>query len=190
MPAKKTSGSSKTVFQLKVTLDGVGPPIWRRLLVPSDITLGRLHDVIQAAMGWTNSHLHRFQIGEVSYSNPRHVENDSAFKDERKVRLASLVGPGESLLYEYDFGDGWEHRILVEKAVDRDPRLAYPLCLAGARACPPEDVGGALGYEHFLEVIANKKHENHDELLSWVGGIFDPEGFDVNWTNRELWAVR
>ena len=112
------------------------------------------------------------------------------FEDERKVALNSLVSPSRSLLYEYDFGDGWEHKVKVEKAVEADTRLSYPLCVGGARACPPEDVGGPWGYKDFLAALADEKHPDHSQMLEWCGGYFDPEGFDANAVNRALGRLR
>jgi hypothetical protein len=175
------------IFQLKVTLGDIQPPIWRRLLVPSHLTLDKVHAVIQEAMGWTNSHLHQFTIRDRHIGDPS-VDEDAGPKleNERKVQLDRLLGEGQRLDYEYDFGDGWTHELLVEKVLEPDERIHYPVCVAGARACPPEDVGGVHGYENFLEAVRNPEHEEHDQLLSWIGGAFDPEGFDLNAVNRSL----
>lgn len=175
------------VFQLKITLAGVEPPIWRRVLVPADIRLGKLHDVIQRAMGWTDSHLHQYTVGDRRFSDPRcDDDGELEFEDERKVTLDRLVGTGQALKYEYDFGDSWEHEVLVEKTREPDPRMSYPACIAGARACPPEDVGGTPGYDRLLESLADPEDSERHEFLTWLGGVFDPEGFDVNLTNRAL----
>jgi hypothetical protein len=180
-----------SILQLEVTLLEVEPPVWRRLLVPSDITLARLHPVLQEAMGWTNSHLHQFVLRDRRFSDPRFDDTgELEFEDERKVTLGSLVGPGQALVYEYDFGDGWEHQLQVEQALEPDARLSYPLCTGGARACPPEDVGGPPGYEDFLKALRNPEHEEHDETLTWIGGAFDPEGFDLNRINAALRALK
>src|SRR6266849_2543272 len=180
-----------SIFQLKVSLEDTRPLIWRRILVPSNFTLDKLHAVLQEAMGWTNSHLHQFTLHDRRIGDPR-VDEDAGpqLEDERKVHLVHLLGEGQRFVYEYDFGDGWTHELLVEKVLAPDERLQYPLCIAGARACPPEDVGGVGGYENFLEAMRDPEHEEHDQIVTWVGGVFDPEGFDVNAVNRNLRASR
>jgi hypothetical protein len=184
---KKTS----SVFQLKVTLLHLDPPVWRRLLVPSGITLGQLHFVINEAMGWTCSHLHSFSLRDRTFGDPRLDEDGELdFEDERKVKLDTLVGPGQGLRYEYDFGDSWEHDLLVETMLDADHRLHYPLCIGGARACPPEDCGGTTGYENLLVSLVDEEHSEHDASLTWVGGYFDANGFDANRTNQALRALK
>jgi hypothetical protein len=174
------------IYQLKLELLEVEPLIWRRLLVRGSITLAQLHEVIQTAMGWTNSHLHEFIVGEHSYSDPD-FEIDEA-KSEYRYRLARLAPRvRNTIAYLYDFGDGWEHQIRVERIIEDDKRYpGRPVCLAGARNCPPEDCGGSWGYQKFLEAISNKKHKEHKELLAWVGGSFDPENFDLEEVNHQL----
>jgi hypothetical protein len=175
--------SSGTVFQFKVTLVGVKPPIWRRIQVP-DCTLDKLHEHIQTSMGWTNSHLHHFRLGEQLYGDPELMQEnfeEMGYEDSTRTMLSDLVpktGKRFSFVYEYDFGDGWEHEVLFEGRPPVDPRAKYPVCLEGARACPPDDCGGVWGYADFLEAIGNKKHEQHEEMLEWIGGRFDPEEFD------------
>jgi hypothetical protein len=179
------------VYQLKVTLEEVGPPVWRLLDVPGDITLAKLHSFIQLAMGWLDYHLHEFRIGEVAYGEPDpEFDNDLEVKDDRRVRLDRAVdGVGVEFAYVYDFGDGWTHRVVVEHIHPHEPRIRYPRVLAGARACPPEDVGGPYGYIDFLEAIADPKHPEHDAMIDWVGSAFDPEAFDVDARNRDLDVV-
>jgi hypothetical protein len=169
------------IYQLKITLKYIRPPIWRRIEVPSDVTLPQLHLVLQAAMGWTNSHLHQFRVGKTYYGNSDVGEfGELNLKDETKLRLSKLLTkPKQKIVYEYDFGDGWEHEILLEKALPRDSRVRYPRCLGGARACPPEDCGGIGGYANFLAAIRDPDHEEHEEYLEWIGGEFDPGEFDV-----------
>ncbi len=175
-------------YRLKVTLVDSKPPIWRRFEVPADISLEQLHRVLQAVMGWTNSHLHEFEKGRVLYG-----VSDREFGvqrvSERKTRVGDLLTrTGATLDYEYDFGDSWSHRIVLEAVVESDARTAR--VLAGKRACPPEDVGGMWGYESFLEALADPKHPNHVELREWSGGGFDPEAFDVEAANRALARLR
>jgi len=174
------------VYQIKVALENAKPPIWRRLLVSADMTLGELHDVIQVAMGWNDCHLHLFESGGESYGTP-HPDDFEDVHDERRVMLGK-VAPGEKskLRYQYDFGDSWDHSILVEKVLDPDPSAHYPSCIKGVRHCPPEDCGGIWGYDSFLEAIADPKHPEHKEMLDWIGGEFDPEAFDLEETNAQL----
>ncbi len=180
------------VYHLKVSLEGVEPAIWRRLQVPGNANLGWLHAVIQLAMGWTNSHMHQFIVGERLYSDPRigldEFEDDPSVLDENVTALLDIASCAKStFIYEYDFGDSWEHRIIVEKILDPDPALAtLALCLAGERACPPDDCGGVYGYANLLEVITDPKHEEYEDMMEWLGGKFDPEAFDHDRTNRYL----
>ena len=176
------------IYQLKITLKYIRPPIWRRIEVRSDVALDELHLILQAAMGWTNSHLHQFKVGKIYYGEPSIDEfSDLNLKDESKARLNKVLSkPKQKMIYEYDFGDGWEHEILLEKVLPRDSMVRYPRCLGGARACPPEDCGGVHGYANFLEAISDPEHEEHDEYLEWIGGEFNPEKFDVAEFENEL----
>jgi len=175
-----------SVHQLKITLAGSRPPIWRRVQVSSAINLRRLHDVIQAAMGWTQSHLYRFEVGGVDFGEPDSAD-ELAFRSAKATPLRKIApAPGAVFLYEYDFGDSWQHRIEVEKVLPPEQGRSYPRCLAGKRACPPEDVGGIWGYEEFLQAIRDPKHPEHAAMLEWVGGAFDPEAFDRQAVNDEL----
>lgn len=176
----------RRIYQLKVTLMESKPPIWRRLLVPSSISLPKFHDVLQIAMGWTDSHLHQFVVGGRLYGKPDpDFESDTI--DERHVRLdRSLKKEKDSILYQYDFGDGWEHKIELEKLLPFDPGTTLPACVKGKRACPPEDVGGIWRYQEFLHAIRDSTHPEHEEYLEWVGGEFDPEYFSVAEINELL----
>ncbi|MBI5629894.1 MAG: plasmid pRiA4b ORF-3 family protein [Elusimicrobia bacterium] len=180
--------STAQTYQLKVTLDGIEPPIWRRLAVPSDINMKKLHEVLQVAMGWTNSHLHQFIVGKTYYGIPDdEVVGPEETKDERRYTLAQLAkGKGSKLVYEYDFGDGWEHLIAVEDVRPVEGKAAHPVCLDGARACPPEDVGSIPGYENFLAAIKDPKHPEHEDMVEWIGRPFDPEAFTVEAVSMEL----
>jgi hypothetical protein len=179
---------ARSVYQLKVTLQNTKPPIWRRIQVRASIDLPLLHETIQVAMGWTDSHLHQFIIGGVTYGLP-----DPEFADEMhselRVKLERVVAAEKDrFVYEYDFGDSWTHIILLEKILPVEPAGHYPRCLAGKRACPPEDVGGVWGYAEFLEAIRNANHPEHDEMLAWCGGAFDPEAFSLDEVNEALGA--
>jgi hypothetical protein len=174
---------SPQTFQIKVSLRDVRPPIWRRLQVPSDILLPKLHQVLQAAMGWHDSHLHLFRVGNDSYAPPGDWE--PLGEDSRGVALADLAAKkGARLVYEYDFGDGWTHDIVVE-SVSPEP-CDVPRCTGGRRRCPPEDCGGPWGYAEFLDAMADRSHERHDELREWLGDDFDPAEFDVDDVNAIL----
>lgn len=188
MPRERTR--PYRVYEMKVTLREVMPTIWRRFEVPGDISLNRLHRVLQRVMGWTESHLHLFEINGEEFGPPD-PDGDLTHKDDRRVVLDRFaLEPGSTFQYLYDYGDNWQHDLLVETVGMPDPRMAYPCCLSGARACPPEDVGSVTGYRDFLVGIREPKHPEHDTWLTWTGGVFDPEGFDVNAVNRRLWEMR
>jgi hypothetical protein len=191
-PASRRARSD-SVHIIKVTLQHVRPPIWRRIAVPSHFTLGQLHDVLQVAMGWTNSHLHQFRIGTRLYSDPAFEPGGFGLEvgSEDSITVTeALPQKGSRASYEYDFGDGWEHQLQVEKVEPAEPGVDAPLCLKGARACPPEDCGGPFGYAELLEAIGDPQHERHEELLEWLGGGFDAEAFDLAAVNRELQQFR
>ncbi len=180
----------KKLYQFKIQLDGISPAIWRRLLIPSDLLLSDLHKVIQTTMGWENAHLHQFEKHDRFYL-PR-MQDDWTWNEMDNVDYAGmkvsdlLKEEQDSVNYEYDFGDSWNHSILLEKITDNPMGRKNPICLAGARNCPPEDCGGTWGYEHFLQVIGNPKHKEHDEILEWMGEDFDPEYFSADEVNNLL----
>ena len=185
----KSTNSINRIYQIKIALRESKPPIWRRLLVSDSINLYKLHQIIQTAMGWTDSHLHQFIIDGEYYSIPS-PEDWRPVIDERHSHI-NQIAPSESdkFIYEYDFGDGWEHEVLVEKILPHEPGVIYPVCIKGKRACPPEDVGGIWGYEEFLVAMSDPNHEEHDLFLDWWGGKFDPESFDleeINFALRQL----
>jgi hypothetical protein len=176
----------ESIHQLKITLKGSKPPIWRRVLVPSDTSLPKLHAIFQVVMGWQDYHLHQFTVGETSYGEPD-PDGMLNLRNERNVRLNRIAPAAKHrFAYEYDFGDGWDHAVLVEKVLPPEPGATYPVCIAGKRACPPEDCGGIWGYADFLEAISDPDHEEHDSMLEWIGGEFDPEAFDLAEVNRRL----
>jgi hypothetical protein len=180
------------VYQIKVTLDGIRPPIWRRILVRSDTTLGQLHPILQVVMGWADYHLHQFIVEQRYYGVPD-PDYPLEMHDETGVKLNEIVPSGKSRFrYEYDFGDSWLHTLLVEKVLAPEPGQYYPVCIKGKRACPPEDVGGIWGYGDFLEAVRTPDHPEHEDMLEWVGGEFDSEAFDLRQVNeglRALWSI-
>ncbi len=187
MPAKPPPSQS-TIYQIKVTLNGIRPPIWRRIQVRDDITLVRLHTILQIVMGWEDYHLHAFRIGNMEYGQP---DPDLGIRSDRAVKLKQFVsGEKFKFRYEYDFGDSWEHVLEVEKVLPPEPGVHYPRCLTGKRACPPEDVGGIWSYPDFLEAIRDPEHPEHDEMLEWIGGSFDPEAFDLEDVNDQLAQIK
>ncbi len=182
--------TATSIHQLKVTLERSRPPIWRRVLVQSNITLDRLHDTIQLAMGWSDSHLHEFRIGETSYGD-QDLLADFDVKNERTTRLGTIAPrPKDRLRYQYDFGDSWDHLILVEAVLPPDTEIHYPICVAGRRACPPEDCGGFWGYADLLDALNDPLHPEHADMTEWMGGSFDPDHFDLEVINRRLEYVR
>jgi hypothetical protein len=183
--------ASQRLYQFKITLFDTRPPIWRRIQV-KDGTLDRLHEHIQTAMGWTNSHLHHFRIGQQLYGDPLLMQEnfeDMGYKDSTTTKISDILPKSDRRFrfeYEYDFGDGWRHEVLFEGCLRAEMGKHYPLCLEGERACPPEDVGGVWGYEEFVEAIQNPDHEEHEGMLEWVGGSFDPEAFDPAEATRAM----
>lgn len=176
----------ESVYQIKLTLRGTKPPIWRRVQVFSDVTLFQLHGILQVAMGWTDTHLHQFRRGSTYYGT-----NDPEFGmkrvSERSTRLRDvLVKPRDRMVYEYDFGDGWEHDVVLEKMLEVSPDVRCPSVLAGRGACPPEDVGGIPGFYNFLEALGNPRHPEHADMVSWWGETFDAEFSDLDDVNRAL----
>lgn len=186
---------------LRIELLDVTPLIWRRVLVSNQWTLASLHGYLQWVMGWTNSHAHEFEVGETVVAPDWWIHevsldtNTGKYRDERRVSVAALVselGARGEFEYRYDMGDGWQHRIVLEPLppVAETPELPLPVCLAGENACPPEDVGGPHGYELFLQILGDRSHEQHEDMVRWIGGVFDPQGFDLNRLNRDYKGAR
>lgn len=173
---------------LHIELNDIEPTIWRRFLVPETITLGKLHRVIQAVMGWTDSHLHEFDIAGEKYGTPSSDDWGAPVNSETRKTLVNALQGKKRFGYLYDFGDSWEHRITVEK---RLPMISAPqehYCIEGENACPPEDVGGALGYQDFLDAMANPAHPDHDDRVEWYGGVFEASVYDCKPVNQ--WLAR
>jgi hypothetical protein len=181
------------IYQIKVALKGSKPPIWRRIQVPCNITLAELHHILQAVMGWWDYHLHQFIVGRVYYGVP-HPDFDDFMdmRDESQVRLNQIADEGSKFVYEYDFGDSWEHVLEVEKVLEREPGQHYPVCVKGKRACPSEDVGGIWMYNYFIESMRNPDHPDYpgvEDFLDWIGGEFDAKEFDLDAVNSALRAI-
>lgn len=182
---KKKNKESKSLYQIKVTLVGSKPPIWRKLIVKDNIRLDQLHAVLQIAMGWFNCHLHQYRVGS-SYIGIPDPDFDFEITDERDVYLQDILSNvKDSFVYEYDFGDDWEHKIVLEKILPLDSSQS-PVVIKGKKACPPEDSGGIWGYYDILDAIQDPKHEDHEEMTDWVGADFDPDEFDMNLINKKL----
>ncbi len=177
------------LYELKVVIKRIDPPIWRTIQVPPRTSLKRMHKILQTAMGWTNSHLHLFKVGDKEYGELS-LEWDFEVLDESKITLMEIFADGNrSFQYEYDLGDDWIHEVTLERQIEGEEETK-PGCTAGARACPPEDCGGATGYQYFLEAISDPDHEEHDSLLEWIGKGYDPEAFDLAAVDRALKRLR
>lgn len=172
---------SEPITRVRIELEGTDPLVWRELDLPLSTTLATLHDLIQVAMRWQDYHLHEFVVGEKIYGVP---DPEDAFEDRmvyqsKSIRLGMLIERGlRELLYVYDFGDNWQHHITIEDVRQGEPGAEYPRFVAGARRAPPEDVGGISGFEEFLEAVTDPAHEDHERLLTWCGGSFDPDDID------------
>ena len=180
--------NNRVLYQLKVTLQEIHPPVWRLIQMWEDATLAQLHRTLQIVMGWEDYHLHEFSIGRRIYSVPD--PDDDLYEreviDESRVRLKEVLPRvGTRFQYLYDFGDSWRHDLRLEAIVLPDPEASYPRCLAGERRAPPEDVGGSSGYEDYLEALADPGHEEHENVLQWRGP-FDPEAFSLTAVNQQL----
>jgi hypothetical protein len=185
MPVGRVTAKTK-IFEIKIELREVRPAVVRRVQVPGEITLAGLHQVVQVVMGWTDLHLHEFDVDGARYGLPDPDWDVDEVADEAGVKVFGLVGQGGRMGYVYDFGDGWTHRLTVEKVLAAEPGVSYPRCVSGRRACPPEDVGGPWGYDGFLEAMADPSHPEHEHYREWAGGPFDPAAFDLDEVNEEL----
>lgn len=181
----ETKAKMKTVHEFRITLRGIRPPIWRRIRVPTNYSFWDLHVAIQDAMGWLDSHLHAFRPesdDEIEIGIP----SDDPFVEDTIEMLAGwhtpmteyLAAPGDRIEYAYDFGDDWTHDVVLDAVVERESRRKYPICVDGARACPPEDCGGVQGYKDLLKILADPEHDEYASMTEWLGRPFDPEAFD------------
>jgi hypothetical protein len=194
-PAKRAAAGglrsvAPTLLQLRIELQWLKPPIWRRLLVPHNITLAKLHEVLQIAMGWTDTHLHEFWIGEARYGVPDPEWGSAEVIPEKRYTLAQSLMGVKTFTYVYDFGDNWQHKIRVEKILDNEFAMPAPICVQGANRRPPEDIGGPPGYAEFLLALADPAHEQHDEMLERWGESFDPTDFDIDEVNELLLKLK
>ena len=175
-----------SVYQITVALKGSRPRIWTRVRVRRDVSLHRLHHALQAVMGWQDAHLYEFEIAGIEYGEP-HPDYGGAMKNARTQTLGRAVGgEGSKFVYRYDFGDGWEHELVVGRILPAQRGVRYPVCVGGGRACPPEDCGGVGGYAEFLKAVHHPAHAEHERWLAWIGGEFDPEAFDLASVNARL----
>jgi hypothetical protein len=194
------AAGNRGAIQIKISLEDIEPEIWRRVVVPGDFDLYQVHLVVQDVMSWDDSHLHQFRVGRTVYTDTSSNafapdmmwgRNRGASEDGVLLRdVAKRVG--SKIVYEYDFGDSWQHLIVVERIVragEGEP-VVCAVCLDGARAGPPEDCGGAWGYADMLEAIADPEHEDHEERMEWLGDGFDPEKFDRTAVNERLARIR
>ena len=190
MPVREgRNAGTSPVYRLTITLRGIRPAIWRCVEVPSTITLAKLHRVLQRVMGWRDTHLHQFFVDGRGIG-VRDPESGDEVEDEKRLTLVEVApAVGTKLVYLYDFSDYWQPEVLVA-AIDPPGELRSPVCLAGERACPPEDCGGRSGYEAFLTAIGDPGHDDYEDMLAWAGGRFDPEAFDLESVNRALKAIR
>ena len=177
------------VYRLKIKLMDIEPLIWREFAVKSYMRLDRLHLAIQTVLGWTNSHLHLFNAGggrQYTYPYPGY-DMDNDVQDETMFKLSDLINKEKNkFTYEYDFGDGWDHMVKLVAIEEADKNVKYPVCLAGERACPPEDCGGPWSYPELLETLRGPGNQERRELIDWLGDDFDPEFFDLETTNERL----
>lgn len=172
------------IIQLRITLRDVSPPVWRRVQVPAGVSMRKLHEILNAAMGWDGTHLHSFEVG------PRRLGRSEIdrgqWEDDRRYSLGDVAEVAREFDYEYDFGDGWSHEVKVEGIFPADPAEQYPVCVAGENACPPEDCGGPPGFEDFKVAMGTPKHPARAELVEWYGGTFDPSAFALAAANKRL----
>ena len=178
------------IYQIQIALQGFQPKIWRRILIDPETSLHEFHIILQVTMGWTNSHLHQFIAGDMIYTDIDDTDDlwdDLGQTDYKGVRLDEVLKKEkDSIVYEYDFGDGWMHDIMLEKILPPDAAQTLPYCLAGSMNCPPEDCGGVAGYSEYLKIRLDPKHKEHASVVEWLGEDFDPEYFNVGEINENL----
>jgi len=171
----------ESIARLRIELEGTHPLVWRLVDVPLSFTLMALHEIIQVMMQWENAHLFEFVVGDQVYGAPFPEDRvlDRKVSQAKSIRLKSLVDRGvDRFVYVYDFGDNWRHHIIIEAVRQGDDNTDYPAFVNGARRAPPDDVGGTSGFEEFLQAVTDPRHEDHDRMLEWCGGSFDPKDID------------
>jgi hypothetical protein len=185
-----------TIYQIRIALDRSNPEIWRRVLVPAEISLAGFHLVIQSAMGWENEHLHQF-IKNKRFYTIRYPgdgfwnEMTNMDYEKEKLRICDLLLKVKNKIsYEYDFGDSWIHTIVLEKIIPAETGVKYPVCIAGKMNCPPEDSGGIFGYMQMLDILKHPENEQYEDFLEWIGEDFDPEEFDMMAINKMLLRLK
>lgn len=187
---KLTIRATPKVYELTITLEDTEPLVWRKVLIHDFIELNELHMVIQLVMGWEDSHLYSFEINKKSYSDSESALEMDKINDAEGTQLCDVIGNTKKFLYAYDFGDDWIHQIEITAVLETDARMNYPICIAGENACPPENCGGTSGFKNLKAILAGKDSNEKDELLSWIGGFYNPHTFDPNFVNRFfLWPV-
>lgn len=188
------AGPAQRIVRLRIELSDTEPPIWRRVDVPADFPLRRLHDVIQAVFAWVGYHLHQFEINDRIYGAPEYDDGEldgTRLYSDRNIRLGALLDRGvKRFVYRYDFGDDWEHIVTVEQKLDPEDGVEYPLLVDGARRAPPEDCGGPPGFEAFLEAMRDEAHEEHEAMMEWYGERFDPEDLELEAVEAMLGRIR
>jgi len=190
LPYLKEKNMTNKIYQIQIALKRFKPKIWRRLLIPSDLLLSDFHKVIQTSMGWTNSHLHQFIKNRTFYTVK--MQDDDLWDemdnvDYKEIKISDLLKKEkDKIVYEYDFGDGWEHDIILEKILPPDNNTKHPICLTGKMNCPPEDCGGIWGYSDMLEILKDPDHEEYESYIEWLGEEFDPKYFDKDEVNELL----
>ena len=191
MAKKKLKSISKSlpkVYEFKISLQSTVPVVWRKVLAHEFIKLSELHMLIQMAMGWSASHLFSFEINDKSYTDSESAD-EMNMTDAEGVNLSDVLGTEKKFSYTYDFGDNWVHEIEITNILKHDPRMNYPVCVGGENACPPEDCGGIPGFDQLKKTLAGTDSEEKDEMLTWVGGYYNPKSFDPNFINKHLlWA--
>lgn len=187
---RSTSEKHFDIYQMKVKLVGSKPAIWRRFRVSGNITMYKLHRILQVVMGWDNYHLYEFRVGKMRYGEPD-IEYSPETKSARRVRVGEVFTiVTAKFMYIYDFGDGWHHEVVIEDILPTQQELKHPVCIKGERACPPEDCGGIGGYADLLRIIRNPQDEEYQRMMEWLGGEFNPEYFDLDGINRGLRRIR
>lgn len=180
-----------TLFQLRIALESTEPEIYRQIQLSDRTTFFELHHIIQIAMGWSNYHLYEFKVNENTIGSTKYLDyGDDNILDDSDVTLQSMsFSQNNEFKYEYDFGDSWKHKIIVEKILTMDDMTMYPICIGSQLCCPPEDSGGIPGFYRNLEIIKNKKDPEYKDTISWLGKKYDPLAFDIKAVNKKLLSI-